>query len=957
MADDISYPQPAPEAVASPDASTLLPESQALGADVNLTNPEGQLVSVPQEQVAEALASGYSHSDPAALHAHFQQEDYGGAGQQAIAGLEGAAQGLVGPLAPAAERALGVSAEGIRNREEANPGTHLAGELAGFAGPAIISGGATLAGKAGLAGAAEAASAFTQAGVLGKAGEAIGAVTGLGGKGAGFVSQVGADAVKAAFETALYQGGDEVSKLFKEDPEQSAASAISHIGLAGVMGGVFGGALGAALRKTGVVGAEVAGKEAADVAPRAFEELPEGQFVSAVDAPKLAAGDFETTITHAENLTEGQKKGIFAGLKERSGNADAVEKFAEENNLPVHPGMITGSDMVKKATDSLIHGGPTYSGLATRAVYDEGFKGASGVVDGALGQGSTLSKAEIGNSFKEGLTSQIKEENQPIKEAYDRLKLHTEHIPLSLDASRIVTELEAMPEFRLAGSLPGGSLVKGAIEGLGKAQTVDDLKFIGSSIRGSLSPTAAPSERRVAALVSDKLKQLEEDSIEKFAKLSAKTPEDKAIAEGLSAARKEADAAYKPFIQKLQKLSKALGKENIGGTQGAIQFINNLTPEQVTSRLFAKNNSQFLKFFDKEFPEQAAQMRAYQKGVLRDAATKEGVLSPKDLFNRINKLEPEIQESIFTKAELKKLQGAETYLRSFPKDYNPSGTSGMYALRDMFTSPLQTISANVRDKGIDTFIKTVAASPRASQASELGKAAVSGNNMATKAIKSLFSPGKDTGLASVSTAQRAKLSSLVDSYQADPSKMLSTGDNNPVPAYAQAFATTTARAVQYLSTLKPNTQPARPLDPKPVPSAAQTSAYNRALDIAQQPLTVLAKMKQGTLTPNDILTLKTIYPSVYQGLSQKMMNSVMEATNKGNAIPYATRLQMSMFLGQPLDSTMTQPAIAAIQAKPAARQEQQPPQGGVSKKSASGLDKLATGAQTALQSRESHRAK
>lgn len=956
MADEIQYPTPEQPVAEAPSAP--------IGADVNLINPEGQLVSVPATHLEEALASGYAHAPEEQVAAHFQQEQYGSGGQQAIAALEGAAQGLAGPLAPAAERALGVKAEDIRGREEANPKTHIASELAGFVAPAVLSGGGSMLAKVGVTGAAEvanaarAAEAFTQAGVLGKAGEAVAAATGLGGKGAGFVSQVGSDAIRAAFETALYQGGDELSKLVKENPEAGASSAIAHIGLAGVMGGVFGGAIGAALRKTGIIGeaADIAEKELSSAAVEGGEPLIDGTFVSAVDRPKLDAGDFETTIKHAPDLSEKQKKGIMEGLRERAPHAKDVERVAKENNLPVHPGMISASKDIQRVTSGLLEGAPTYSSLATKAVYDEGYKGANAIVEGALGAGSNMSKAEVGQAFQEALASQIKEENAPIREMYEQLKAHTEHIPLNLDTGRIVLELENMPEFRLAGSLPGGNLVKGALEGIAKAQTVDDLKVISTAVRGSLGHAATPSERRVAAIISDKLRQLEEDSIETFARVAAKTPEDKAIAEALPAARKAADAQYKPFIEKIKKLSKALGKGSVHGPQDAIQFIENLTPEQVTNRLFSKNNSQFLKFFEKEFPEQAALMRDYQRGVLREAATKEGVLSPKDLFNRINKLEPEVQEAIFSKAELKKLADAETYLRAFPKNYNPSNTSNMEAIREFFVSPVKTLSANARDLAMDKFIKTFGASPRARQAMELGKATVKGEQAATKAVRSLVSGEQEAAAPSVSEASRNKLSKLVEEYQGDPSKMLTVGDNNPVPEYAQAFATTMARAVQYLSTIKPNTTPARPLDPKPQPSAMQTAAYNRALDIAQNPLAVVQRMKQGTLIPADVTTLKAIYPEVYRGLSQKMMSNIIEAANKGKTVPYATRLQMSMFLGTPLDSTMTPAAISAAQVKMNRPQGQQQGASGA-KRSTAGLDKLSTSAQTSLQSREAHRAK
>ena len=315
--------------------------------------------------------------------------------------------------------------------------------------------------------------------------------------------------------------------------------------------------------------------------------------------PKIDAGDFKANVEHDPDLKPLQKAGIIDGLAKRKVNADEIEKIAEKRGYPVLEGMISDHKLVQRAEDALINGGNTTAALKRQAMYNEAYGKAASDVDSSLGAGSQMSKAEIGDHFKNTLTAQIKEENEPIKAMYDYLKTNNEHIPLSGDSGRYVKELENMPEFRLSKSLPGGSSVKAAIEGIGNAQTVDDLKTIGSSIRGSLGPTAAPSERRIASIVSDKLKQLEEDSIEAFAKHSAVTPEEKAAALGLNAARKEADAAYKPFIQKLQKLSKALGKENIGGTQGAIQFINNLTPEQVTQRLFTKNNSQFLKFFEK----------------------------------------------------------------------------------------------------------------------------------------------------------------------------------------------------------------------------------------------------------------------------------------------------------------------------------------------------------------------
>ncbi len=945
VGDTINYDQLAPKTPAPQDSGV-----------VNVRTPEGELTGIPREHLQEALGLGYTQPTPAEVDHHFKELKYGTTGQMAKTALEGAASGLLGSsIATGIETGTGIATpEDIRGREETNPVTHGVAEAGTFLGSALIGTG--------------------EARVLAGAGEAAATALKVGEKG-GWVAKAGVDAAKAAFEGALYQVDQEGGKLFKEDPEQSAGHAISDIGLATVMSGVFGGAIGAGLRKFG------AQEEINAAAAKAIAEhtgVPAGEassFVSELDKPKLEAGDFKTAIEHSDEFTPNEKKGMFSGLARRKPGAGKTEDIGEQYGLPVMEGMISADKLIQRGEDSLINGGSTAASVKRQQMYREGHDKASSIVDGTLGEGSKLSKAQIGDEFKQSLASQIKEENAPIKAMYDSLKMHNEFIPLDSSASKIAAELEAMPEYRLIGSLPGGNFIKGAIEGISKSQTVDDLKVIRSAINGSMSHSSSSQERRVAALVSDKLRQLEEDSIETFARVSAKTPEDKAIAMGLNAARKEADATYKPFIQKVQKLSKMLGKGNIGGPQDAIRFINELEPEKVTARLFNKNNSQGLKFFEREFPEQAAQMRDYQRGILRDASTKEGVLNPDALMNKINKLEPEARAALFSKEELKTFEHMTHYLDAFPPSFNPSGTAHAMALRDSFmqgagavgglmsghpiAAAIGMASPQIRDAAIAKFITSFGASPRAQQAIALAKSTAAGDKLANRGLKLVFSADAAVPPALlVSSSQRDKLARLVDTYHADPEKMVAQNDSNPIPEYAQAFSATSARAVQYLSGLRPDTAPKNPLDSRIPASAAQKAIYASALDIAQQPLHVLAKIKNATLTPQDVTTIKTIYPSVYQNLSTKMMSQVVDSTSKGNTIPYQTRLQLSMFLGQPMDSTMTQSYMAAAQAKPQAQQQrgatEQAPASGP-KRSTSKLDKLAVQAQTPGQARQSAR--
>ncbi len=221
-------------------------------------------------------------------------------------------------------------------------------------------------------------------------------------------------------------------------------------------------------------------------------------------------------------------------------------------------------------------------------------------------------------------------------------------------------------------------------------------------------------------------------------------------------------------------------------------------------------------------------MREYQKGALREKASATGTLSPKVLFNNVNKLEPEIQKSIFSPAELQKLKDSETVLRSFPPNFNPSGTAHALATREFFNHPRGAILSNVRDFAMEKFIKGVAGNPQVNQAVQLAKATISGDKLATKAVQALFNKGAMPLAAIPVIAHRDKLARMVDYYSANPDKMLQQGDNNPIPQYAQAFGSTSARAVSYLASLRPNTTPQSPLDAKPEPTPYEKAKYNNA---------------------------------------------------------------------------------------------------------------------------------
>lgn len=909
MADDTQLPQ---------QPTQEFTQAQPMEQPPSLTpviNPEGKVVNISQGDLQQALNQGYMQASPDDVSRHLMEQKYGSPGQQAIAGLEGAAEGLTFGLSTGAERAAGVNPEDIRGRKAVNPGTHTAGELGGLAVGSIYGTG--------------------EAKALEVGGEMAAKAAGLGSK-ATLLDQVGAHTVKAAFQSGLVQGGEEISNAFAQDPNQTAESAIADMGLATAMGGVFGGALGAA------------GQGLKRITPT---------FISELDRPAMEAGDFRSSIQNSNIIKDSEKPGILDGLTKQKKEAPEIKAAAERLGAPVMEGMTSDSPLVQKAEDSLINGAPTYSGIRRKALYEEGHQKAVAALDEVLGPEGTTTKAELGNSLKDSIVAQLEEQNAPIKAMYDKLKESHEVIPLENGISdSIANQISKIKELSLSPSSPEGQLAKRVLGEVGNLKTVDDVKAYKSILNRSISPTASSGEKRMAGMIGDMLTGVEESSVEKFASDMAKTPGEQRELLALIDQRKAANFAYKELISKVKTLSEQLGKGRVYGLQDAVHFMRDkLTPEEVVQKLFSKKDSEFLKFFSKEFPNEMELMRMYQKQALREVASKAGTFSPKVLFNNINKLEPEIQRSLFAPPELQKLQDAETYIRAFPKNFNPSGTSGMTAFRQFFEHPMGAAIANARDLGIEQFLKLVSKAPEVNNATELAKATVRGWNKASKGIKSILDPVRAELPSNVIdlTSRREKLDKLVQDYRKNPEKIVSMGDNNPVPEYATAFSAVSSRAINYLSMLKPDESPKNIFDSKMPASPDKLAAYNRALDIAQNPLTVLKNIKDGSFTPNDLVTLKVIYPSLYNSLSQKMQMEMINAVHDEKVIPYRTRMGISMFLAQPVDSTMTQSAIAAAQMSQSTQGGQQPQQSPAPpKKSNAALNKLSQGYQTPGQSRD-----
>lgn len=247
--------------------------------------------------------------------------------------------------------------------------------------------------------------------------------------------------------------------------------------------------------------------------------------------------------------------------------------------------------------------------------------------------------------------------------------------------------------------------------------------------------------------------------------------------------------------------------------------------------------------------------------------------------------------------------------------------------------------------------------PAYQQAMKFGKTVLAGNNQLVNGAKTLFEGGVKT-IPEHLYADNKKVEQLDDhlkDYEKNPQKLLNVAGNldHYAPAHSQALAKTAAGAVNYLNSIRPKPVQLAPLDSKIEPTKAEKLDYERKLSIAQNPLMALHHIKNGTLLPSDVDTLKTVYPAYYNKMSQEITNAMTDHLSNDGSVPYKLRQSLSLFLGQPLDSTLTPQSIQAVQAMYASKapQSQNQPQN-KTKKGTSKLNKFADNLQTPGQAAE-----
>lgn len=988
---------------ASPAAEAPIQQPMESGP-VNVINPNGDLVSIPGDQLEEALSAGYSKATDQHLHDYERAQKYGSLGQQLKTAAEGALDAASFGTAGAATDFLGLTKPKDRQqRKEENPLSRMGGQALGIIGSiaALPEAGAVgIMAKAGEAGAEALGLGAAKAGTAAvetalNAGKAAGmpldalnasveAAKAASQVPYSAVEKIGSSAVKGAIENMMFQSGDEVSKMISQDPAQHVETAIANVGLAGLIGGgISGGVSSVSPLWKAAIGDKVGGilKAITDKAGGIDGQIARTEADQAIDHAITTSGMELAPEVRAGLSNDPEIQNMFKALEQtdtnRSGAAiqESVKTFRKD-----------AGDTMARAFGKEAHTIPEKAEIDR---YTLGKNVGKTLADEYHAQVDPLAKEFESLKARSKDTPLMPDRVSVEKPNYDNPYMPssgqtiTEPGTLSSLADQIVSKAQA----EAWDKIPDSDIMREVnklLKVLPEQKTLGDLGKLSEAVGAQMQKDRLGNGPlfRAGGIIKGIIRDVESDLIGQ--KLGSEAPEllgrFKAVrqAYGQQAALKEALDSRLHAGGSTASFAKSL--REMAQTDG----------ESVLRRLSGVGDADILATLKQSFPKTAELIKDYHLnnvlGAAKDGDTIKGEKLIKALYS--NAISPQIRDMIASPEALAKVNAVGALLEQFNKmphnfsntgrtidkmfQYLPGSATAMATML-MGHNPLtaaivggltKTLGKDIPDAvrlSLLKFLgsnKPIEASAFKSMVESIHNT-IKGESLVLKATKNVFAAGKKV-LPEGYTASDASLDKLDKSLRKlqvnnAPLTEVAQGMSHYMPESGGAAGQVASRAVDYLNNLRPNTSPKAPLDSKVQPNDMQKAEFKRALMIAQSPLTVMEKIQNGSITPKDVAHLQNLYPNLYSKLVQKLTDNVIEVSNKGQMIPYKTRIGLSMFMAQPLDSSMQPMAIVAAQPKPQQAPDQQQPQKPPSKSPTNGLNKMAQSYSTPAQAREKER--
>jgi len=840
---------------------------------VNLVNPYGRVVSVPAEQVEQAMGEGYAPASDEQVHSAIVQEEYGGLGHTLGAAAVGVARGATLGLSDVAIAELGgdEARETLQAYKEVSPYASTLGEVAGgLAGLGKLSTGAK--GSSLLARGAKTGWSALRAPSRGLtlAGEAVEGVLGRGLMGA---------TGRAALEGAVYGAGTALSESAIYDEELTGEMLASEA----ASGGLLGGGLGLGLTVGGrAMGA--AGRKMAELVRRPSEEggeaVARGMFGEAASgigkwfSDKYASAASWLTGADREavaSLTELGPRG--AARRARALGAPQIQDELTERMAQDLDEILGGSaDIHQILRDSGMKRGEVAKIIGPERVVDRltEARTTAGTLRSRLDDMIGNQKVFAGRGSLQRLRAAVDDIAADFERgiaATDDAVEQSAHAMIAIDKMKRATGSYTKPFQKNAARSAQPAWIKSSRE-LDNVYHGMQQQLENSEVWGA----AADAQRRINRAVSDKLsvgRQFHDGFTSKLGRDPVNPWLDKHVAD-----RGKILSHVSQLTSPSKDIKHRALMEYLGGNAdslAAMRDVLELTPDQ-------------LKTIDR-------------------------------VLERTKSLHGGIEEATETVV----LQNQAKALSASSREGGIMGglIGGSIAGGGFLPLLLSPVLSPDRTWRQLAAVESAAARAEERIGGSVRRISAKAKPAALRASQAVF---EDDELEA-----RRRAIAAADGDSAKRSMTTALGDVQLAPNATKYASETAARAVERARAILPREEPTHLFAAKPRASAFEAHALTERLTAIDEPEEAVEKVIDGDLSAAAVDSLREVFPRTYAELETQIIDKLSTAASQGRFPDYSERVRLSLALNKPLDPTMDPELIALVQAGYDEAEEQSAP--------------------------------
>ena len=919
-------PAGVPAASASQETALVDPAPNWLPpGHVPVVDDSGTLTSIPESEYADALSRGFRFQAPDEQERYAKELKYGTTGQQIKTGLEGVARGLTLGLSDAAEEGLGIAdTSDIKGRQEINPITAGVGEMAGAVAPAFIPGVGelmlpSLASKAATAGARA-----------------------LVGAGETTLGRIGAKALAGALEGSLWGAGSTVSEAALGDPSLNAESIIAHVGLGSLMG-ASGGLLGGTLE-------EAAGPALRKLAG-SMDDV-EGLLHGISNEQSLkAAGGIQSSI---QKMSRSEQREVATMLRERGHiGGDATETLESvQKDLGEVAKRVGGEmgipEMASGDINPSMLGGKEGEGIkALKEALDAHGSEMGKILKDADAAGAQVNHTRVMSILRNAAIDQLDPIERDLAEPF--LARILKGIETSASEGKGFEALNAIKSTlqRDINYVSDSGALLGVKKKLVGILTDEIDTQLAPQVGSDLAKRFLDAKKTYGLLATgiDALGKSGSRGTDAIGAMVARAGLDTAEAKTLGLLSKAEALGIKGANRAAGNRTFSLGDRIKGMTGAGIGAMIGGPFGAIVGQEVGQIAERFARTRGPAFAALAADWIAKTPALM--AVAEHFGHSASKVVNQLGEFAPTMTTALAS-GPANALATHIMLAKESPAYREKAALAGLVsqtpeeegaALERAYNLDATRLALKEQGRQTDRQIEHVL---KGEKPPKLG-AANNSQDFGAKRMRQESASGHERHVDDVMKLA-ADPSALVDRIAENLGQF---GDH--APDTAAALSATAYRAVQFLASKAATPPKGGPLAQKWHPSPSDVAKFGRYLEAVQDPASVMRHAAAGTLAPEHVEALQTVYPAYYAHLQGRILDRL---TANPKAVPYRARVMLALLSGVDPDGTLSPASIQraqAVFAAPSPRDSSQQASPGI-KPSTTGAAKLSVANRTQTRS-------